>query len=71
MDIAMFHLYTEGINNQGGGQTIKELSGNKQLGRWVDNQRTQYKILKRRGKACITAERIERLEKMGFDWRAS
>ena len=39
---------------------------NKQLGRWVDRQRQMYKHTK---KGCnISEERIELLEKIGFEW---
>ena len=43
---------------------------NKKLGKWVDNQRYQYKMLAEGRKSYLTAERIECLEKIGFIWRA-
>ena len=38
------------------------------LGKWVSNQRTQYK-LSQEGKSCgMTEERIQELESVGFEW---
>jgi len=43
---------------------------NKELGRWVSNQRTEYKKFKKNGKAKITKERIEMLNSIDFEWVA-
>ena len=41
---------------------------NKALGKWVGNQRTQYR-LRREGKhSFLTEERIKLLEDLGFEW---
>ena len=42
---------------------------NPQLGRWVDTQRTQYKLWLREKKSHMTPERIKLLKKIGFRWR--
>lgn len=41
---------------------------NQQLSNWVQNQRKFGKMVKAGKKASITPERIEKLEKLGFDW---
>ncbi|OEU07216.1 hypothetical protein FRACYDRAFT_155516, partial [Fragilariopsis cylindrus CCMP1102] len=41
---------------------------NPQLGRWVDTQRTQYKLWLREKKSHMTPERIKLLKKIGFRW---
>jgi len=38
------------------------------LGRWVDNQRTQYRLLQDGKQASITDERIQKLKSIGFQW---
>ena len=41
---------------------------NKALGKWVGNQRTQYR-LRREGKhSFLTEERIKKLDEVGFEW---
>jgi hypothetical protein len=40
----------------------------KQLGRWVHYQRTEYWLRKKKGAAKITEERIDCLEQIGFEW---
>jgi len=42
---------------------------NKQLGRWVTTQRQQYRYLQEGKKYAITAERIAKLEAIGFIWK--
>ena len=44
---------------------------NKQLGGWVNNQRTQYKKFQRGEKSSITKERISRLDDIGFVWNGN
>ena len=46
-------------------QTYEE---NKQLGTWVNTQRTQYKWLKAKIKSSMTKERIRSLEALDFEW---
>jgi len=38
------------------------------LGKWVDNQRLQYKNFQKGKKSALTQERIEKLESIGFVW---
>ncbi|OEU22157.1 hypothetical protein FRACYDRAFT_177848 [Fragilariopsis cylindrus CCMP1102] len=42
---------------------------NPQLGRWVNTQRTQYKLWLHKGKSDMTPERINLLDAIGFRWR--
>ena len=43
---------------------------NKQLGTWVDRQRSQYKLLKQgKSSSTMTEERIRSLNELEFDWR--
>lgn len=40
------------------------------LGKWISRQRTYYKnLIKGHGKVCITQERIDQLNSIGFEWR--
>jgi hypothetical protein len=42
--------------------------GNIKLAKWVENQRTSYR-LRREGKTlCMTLSRIQKLESLGFEW---
>ncbi|KAL3756810.1 hypothetical protein ACHAWU_000452 [Discostella pseudostelligera] len=43
---------------------------NPQLGTWVHTQRRQYKLLKGGKKSSMNAEKISRLNSVGFDWDA-
>ena len=47
----------------------KKFAENKLLATWVRNQRCFYMAKKRRKKSPMTAERIEKLEKIGFEWK--
>ena len=44
------------------------LDDNDSLARWVQAQRAQYLARKEGKKSSMTAERIEQLEKLGFEW---
>jgi hypothetical protein len=44
------------------------LDDNDSLARWVQAQRAQYLALKEGKKSSMTAERIEQLERLGFEW---
>jgi hypothetical protein len=47
---------------------LKRYSENPQLGKWVETQRSNYK-LRREGKtSSMTALRIQELERLGFEW---
>lgn len=50
----------------------KTYASNPELGRWVDNQRRHYKLLKegREIEAYLTPERIKLLEDIDFAWNA-
>eukprot|EP00568_Trieres_chinensis_P001840 CAMPEP_0183304662 /NCGR_PEP_ID=MMETSP0160_2-20130417/9672_1 /TAXON_ID=2839 ORGANISM="Odontella Sinensis, Strain Grunow 1884" /NCGR_SAMPLE_ID=MMETSP0160_2 /ASSEMBLY_ACC=CAM_ASM_000250 /LENGTH=518 /DNA_ID=CAMNT_0025467753 /DNA_START=60 /DNA_END=1613 /DNA_ORIENTATION=+ len=39
-----------------------------ELGRWVDTQRTAFRLLKKGKPSPMTAARIQKLEQIGFDW---
>jgi len=43
---------------------------NKQLGKWVSHQRTQYRLLRQGKTSQMTTERIGKLEDIGFVWNA-
>lgn len=43
---------------------------NKQLAIWVKCQRRQYKLLKQGKSSTLTTERLNALNKVGFEWRA-
>ena len=43
-------------------------SKNKALGRWVDTQRTQYRLRNEGKHSFLTEERIKKLEDLGFVW---
>ena len=45
-------------------------SENPQLGKWVTNQRTQYRLHREGKKSPMTEERIALLESIGFIWDA-
>ena len=49
----------------------KRYKSNPSLGRWCGNLRTAYNKLQQGGKSTynLTKERIERLEKIGFNWK--
>jgi hypothetical protein len=42
---------------------------NRTLANWVSNQRTQYRLFKANEKSSITTEKIELLNKLGFQWK--
>jgi hypothetical protein len=44
---------------------------NPKLGRWVSNQRAQYKLFQAGKPSPMTEERIRELESIGFDWRTT
>mmetsp|Transcript_28390 Transcript_28390/g.41783 ORF Transcript_28390/g.41783 Transcript_28390/m.41783 type:complete len:554 (-) Transcript_28390:161-1822(-) len=48
----------------------QNFAGNPQLGKWVSNQRTAYKLLQEGKKSTLTNERVERLKNVGFQWSA-
>jgi len=43
---------------------------NKPLGNWVSTQRKQYRLLQKGHKSPMTTERIDKLEEIGFKWKA-
>jgi len=46
----------------------RDYAENRSLGTWVDTQRQQYKLLKAKRKSCMTRERIQSLNELGFEW---
>jgi outer membrane biosynthesis protein TonB len=42
---------------------------NRTLANWVSNQRTQYRLFKANEKSSMTTEKIELLNKLGFQWK--
>eukprot|EP00591_Stephanopyxis_turris_P002160 CAMPEP_0195530098 /NCGR_PEP_ID=MMETSP0794_2-20130614/32856_1 /TAXON_ID=515487 /ORGANISM="Stephanopyxis turris, Strain CCMP 815" /LENGTH=292 /DNA_ID=CAMNT_0040661519 /DNA_START=41 /DNA_END=919 /DNA_ORIENTATION=- len=46
----------------------KEYTANPQLGTWVNNQRTQYQLLKKGKPSQMTQERVNMLNNIGFIW---
>ena len=45
-----------------------QYSANPKLGKWVSNQRAQYKLLQKGKPNSMIEERIRELESIGFDW---
>ena len=43
-------------------------AANPKLGKWVSTQRTQYKLYQEGKPSSMTAERIQKLESVGFKW---
>ena len=43
-------------------------TGNRQLAVWVKRQRRQYKFYAEGKPSSMTADRIKRLEEVGFEW---
>jgi len=41
---------------------------NKRLGKWVDKQRSQYRLLEEGSSSSLTDERVTKLESIGFRW---
>jgi hypothetical protein len=46
-----------------------QFEGYKNLGKWADNQRQQYKLYKENKECSMTKERIRAMENLGFKWR--
>ena len=49
----------------------RDYSKNKALGKWVNNQRWQYRLRSEGKKSQLTEARIEDLSKAGFVWRVN
>ena len=49
----------------------RHYSANLKLGRWVDTQRTSYRLLKLGKPSPLTQERVEMLNALGFEWNPS
>lgn len=43
-------------------------AANKSLGNWVSTQRTQYRLRQNGKTSNITADRVQKLEEVGFEW---
>merc|ERR1712127_1029216 len=46
-------------------------SENKELGTWVNTQRTHYHLMMKNKRSCMTEARIQMLESVGFVWSVS
>jgi hypothetical protein len=44
---------------------------NPQLGTWVNTQRRHFKLLQEEKRSCMTEERLEKLNAIGFSWSTS
>mmetsp|Transcript_8507 Transcript_8507/g.12106 ORF Transcript_8507/g.12106 Transcript_8507/m.12106 type:complete len:783 (-) Transcript_8507:16-2364(-) len=44
---------------------------NPQLGTWVNTQRRHFKLLQEEKRSCMTKERLEKLNAIGFSWSTS
>ena len=49
----------------------RQYTANPKLGKWVHTQRYKYKLYQEGKPSPITAERIQELESIGFDWGTS
>lgn len=47
----------------------KQYNGNSQLGTWVNDQRKQYRLMKKGYQSPMTEERVRKLEELGFEWK--
>jgi len=47
---------------------LQQYAENMPLGLWVNNQRSLYKLLKANKLSHMTSDRIQSLEKVGFEW---
>jgi hypothetical protein len=56
-------------NEHGDVRVPQHYQANKTLGKWVAKQREQYKLLMRGEHSFLTADRLERLEQIGFVWQ--
>jgi hypothetical protein len=53
----------------GSTNVTQEFPSNKQLGIWVKNQRTQYRLFKANEKSNMTKARMESLNELDFEWK--
>lgn len=54
--------------NHGSARVPLKYKADLRLGKWVQTQRQQYKLLQEGKKSKLTEERLERLEEAGFEW---
>mmetsp|Transcript_24877 Transcript_24877/g.53664 ORF Transcript_24877/g.53664 Transcript_24877/m.53664 type:complete len:789 (-) Transcript_24877:315-2681(-) len=54
--------------NNGSARVPLKYKADLRLGKWVQSQRQQYKLLREGKKSKLTEERIEKLESAGFEW---
>jgi hypothetical protein len=49
----------------------QQYAANPKLGVWVNTQRSKYRLYQEGKSSPVTAERIQELESIGFDWGTS
>jgi len=54
--------------NNGSARVPLKYKADLRLGKWVQSQRQQYKLLQEGKKSKLTSERMEKLEAAGFEW---
>lgn len=54
--------------NNGSARVPLKYKADLRLGKWVQSQRQQYKILQEGRKSKLTTERFEKLQSAGFEW---
>lgn len=54
--------------NNGSARVPLKYKADLRLGKWVQSQRQQYKLVRDEKKSKLTADRIEKLETAGFEW---
>ena len=58
-------------NKHGNCLVPQRYSKNKALGRWVNKQRTQYRLRREGKQTPLTEDRIKLLDEVGFVWRVN
>jgi len=58
-------------NHQGSARVPLKYKADLRLGKWVQTQRQQYKLLQEGKRSKLTEDRIERLEDAGFEWEVA
>ena len=65
---SMFEQFRAYVRTHGDSYIPIRYPSNASLGRWVDNQRHQYRLLLRGQPSRMTAERLEKLTALGMAW---
>ena len=56
------------MRNSGSAHVLLKYKADLQLGKWVQSQCQQYKLLQEEKASKLTNKRIEKLKATGFDW---